>query len=196
MLSEAGARRTALAPVALGEPAPADHLLHKIDAAVDFSLIQERTAALYCLTKRRRLGGKMSGVSPLFDILNGHRTIDIASSRITERNAYGRQADFLQAQGISMPHEVDSKNIALTRQTYKIIAEESVKITVGDLQKDAWNNNAKINKYNAGINLRNKPTVDYNNQMRSSGHPELVIPLPYKTQPRQPIPTYTRPGDL
>ena len=46
MLSEAGARQTALGIVALGEPAPADHLLHKIDAAVDFSLIHEPPGTL------------------------------------------------------------------------------------------------------------------------------------------------------
>lgn len=47
MLKEGRVRQTALGMAALGEPVPADHLPHKIDAVADFSLIHKVTALYY-----------------------------------------------------------------------------------------------------------------------------------------------------
>lgn len=48
MLREPGAEQTILEIVTLEELVPADHLLRKIDAVIDFSFIHELTAPLYC----------------------------------------------------------------------------------------------------------------------------------------------------
>ena len=48
MLREPGPTQTALEMVTLEELVPADHLLRKIDAVIDFSFIHELTAPLYC----------------------------------------------------------------------------------------------------------------------------------------------------
>lgn len=48
MLIEPGPKQTALEIVTLEELVPADHLLRKIDAVIDFSFIHELTAPLYC----------------------------------------------------------------------------------------------------------------------------------------------------
>lgn len=48
MLREPGPEQTALEIVTLEELVPADHLLRKIDAVIDFSFIHELTAPLYC----------------------------------------------------------------------------------------------------------------------------------------------------
>jgi transposase len=48
MLREPGPEQTALEIVTLEELVPADHLLRKIDAVIDFSFIHELTASLYC----------------------------------------------------------------------------------------------------------------------------------------------------
>jgi transposase len=48
MLREPGPEQTALEIVTLEELVPADHLLRKIDAVIDFAFIHELTAPLYC----------------------------------------------------------------------------------------------------------------------------------------------------
>ena len=53
MLKKPGPAQTALEMVTLEQLVPADHLLRKIDAAIDFSFIHERVAGLYCADNGR-----------------------------------------------------------------------------------------------------------------------------------------------
>lgn len=53
MLQRPSAAQTALEMVTLEELVPHDHLLRKIDAAIDFSFIHDLTAALYCADNGR-----------------------------------------------------------------------------------------------------------------------------------------------
>lgn len=48
MLRKPGPEQTAIEMVTLDQLVPADHLLRKIEAAIDFSFIHERVAGLYC----------------------------------------------------------------------------------------------------------------------------------------------------
>ncbi len=48
MLRKPGPEQTAIEMVTLDQLVPPDHLLRKIDAAVDFSFIHARVAGLYC----------------------------------------------------------------------------------------------------------------------------------------------------
>ena len=53
MLNRPGPEQTALEMVTLDQLVPRDHLLRKIDAAIDFSFIHDLTAALYCADNGR-----------------------------------------------------------------------------------------------------------------------------------------------
>lgn len=53
MLKKPGPDQTALEMVTLDQLVPADHLLRKIDAVIDFSFIHERVADLYCADNGR-----------------------------------------------------------------------------------------------------------------------------------------------
>src|SRR5690606_18466921 len=53
MLRKPGPEQTALEMVTLEELVPADHLLRKIEAVIDFSFIHERVAGLYCADNGR-----------------------------------------------------------------------------------------------------------------------------------------------
>lgn len=53
MLRKPGPEQTALEMVTLEELVPADHLLRKIDAVIDFSFIHDRVAGLYCADNGR-----------------------------------------------------------------------------------------------------------------------------------------------
>ena len=48
MLNRPGFSQTEIETVTFDQLVPKDHLLRKIDAAVDFSIIYDRVAALYC----------------------------------------------------------------------------------------------------------------------------------------------------
>ena len=48
MLKKPGAQQTALEIVTIDSLVPKDHLLRKIDAAIDFSFIHGRVSGLYC----------------------------------------------------------------------------------------------------------------------------------------------------
>lgn len=48
MLRKPGPEQTVIEMVTLDELVPADHLLRKIEAAIDFSFIHDRVAGLYC----------------------------------------------------------------------------------------------------------------------------------------------------
>jgi transposase len=48
MLRKASPQQTALEMVSLEGLVPKDHLLRKIDAVIDFSLIHDRVAGRYC----------------------------------------------------------------------------------------------------------------------------------------------------
>ena len=48
MLKKPSPQQTELEMVTLEELVPADHLLRKIDAVIDFSFIHDRVAGLYC----------------------------------------------------------------------------------------------------------------------------------------------------
>jgi len=48
MLKTPTARQTELEMVTLESLVPADHLLRRIDAVIDFTFIRERVAGLYC----------------------------------------------------------------------------------------------------------------------------------------------------
>ena len=53
MLRKPGPEQTALEMVTLEELVPADHLLRKIEAVIDFSFIHDRVAGLYCADNGR-----------------------------------------------------------------------------------------------------------------------------------------------
>ena len=53
MLKRPGPEQTAIEMVTLDQLVPADHLLRKIDAVIDFSFIHELTAPLYCADNGR-----------------------------------------------------------------------------------------------------------------------------------------------
>src|SRR5690606_13800800 len=53
MLRKPGPEQTALEMVTLEELVPADHLLRRIDAVIDFSFIHDRVAGLYCADNGR-----------------------------------------------------------------------------------------------------------------------------------------------
>src|SRR5690242_17429832 len=53
MLKKPGPEQTALEMVTLESLVPQDHLLRKVEAAIDFSFIHERVADLYCLDNGR-----------------------------------------------------------------------------------------------------------------------------------------------
>ena len=53
MLKKPGPDQTALEMVTLDQLVPADHLLRKIDAVIDFSFIHDRVAGLYCADNGR-----------------------------------------------------------------------------------------------------------------------------------------------
>lgn len=53
MLRKPGPEQTALEIVTLEELVPADHLLRRIDAVIDFSFIHDRVASLYCADNGR-----------------------------------------------------------------------------------------------------------------------------------------------
>ena len=48
MLKKSGPQQSELEMVTIASLVPADHLLRKIDAAIDFTFIHERVAPLYC----------------------------------------------------------------------------------------------------------------------------------------------------
>ncbi|MTH94641.1 IS5/IS1182 family transposase, partial [Roseibium sp. RKSG952] len=53
MLKKPSPDQTALEMVTLNQLVPADHLLRKIDAVIDFSFIHERVADFYCADNGR-----------------------------------------------------------------------------------------------------------------------------------------------
>jgi len=53
MLKRPGAEQTSLEIVSIDSLVPADHLLRKIDAVIDFSFIHDRVAGLYCADNGR-----------------------------------------------------------------------------------------------------------------------------------------------
>ncbi|MFC6657973.1 IS1182 family transposase [Roseibium salinum] len=53
MLKKPGPDQTALEMVTLEQLVPADHLLRKIDAVIDFSFVHDRVSALYCADNGR-----------------------------------------------------------------------------------------------------------------------------------------------
>ncbi len=53
MLKKPSAQQTELEMVTLNSLVPADHLLRKIDAVIDFSFIHDRVAGLYCADNGR-----------------------------------------------------------------------------------------------------------------------------------------------
>ena len=53
MLKTPSPQQTALEMVTLESLVPADHLLRKIDAVIDFSFIHERVSDLYCADNGR-----------------------------------------------------------------------------------------------------------------------------------------------
>jgi hypothetical protein len=55
MIRRPGPVQTSLEIVSLGQLVPADHLLRKIEAAIDFSFIHDLTAPLYCADNGRPL---------------------------------------------------------------------------------------------------------------------------------------------